>query len=660
MPKYEVELNGNKFEIEAPDDQALSAAVAQLQQSQESGQHLSFEEGAALLDRERMQGASGTVGAALTGVLDGVPIAGPAMLGGTQRAAAGLSSLINGGSYDENLNRAREITATAQEEHPYVTTGANIVGGVAGTIPMVAAAPGAFGVGTGGLLARTAASGLSGSVIGGADSAVRSGGDPLESLKGGVIGLGAGLAGPAIGKGIGAGIRYARGATSDALSGISKPAQRFLEGQFSDPARVASQQQALSRLGPNAVLADVSPEWLGVARGAASRPGTRDAIVEALDARSSAANARLRMDMNANLGQPIIPSQVERAIGASQDAVAEGYGPVMANARAVNTQPIADRLDAITTNLRGPAQRAVREIRGYLDIPGTNVLDPNPQALMASRQAIDGLMGTETNDQVVRQLTIARQEIDGLLAQAAPGVKEVDAQFAELARQRTALQQGRPILSNEASAIRPEELNEILAEGVQPQGLQVGPSAVPTRMRQAVRAEIDRAVGTKANDTTALRQIVRGEGDWNREKLGTLFGQENADRALAAIDRETVFGDTANRVTRGSDTAMGSGFGKFLDETSKAADIPSDSTLIGLGIKGGKRVLEAVLKANAESNAGRYANEIGQLSVADGAIRDQIVDSLLRRAQGLQASSNPKIQAVINALMLSSGQQLSR
>lgn len=626
----------------------------------QEGKHLSYEEGAALLDQESMQGANGAVGAALTGFIDGVPIAGPLMLGASQRGAAGLSSLINGDSYGDNLSRAQDITSTAQQEHPYITTGANIAGGVAGTIPMVMAAPGAFGVGTGSLLGRTIASGLSGGVVGAADSAVRSGGDPLETLKGGLIGGGAGVAGPAIGKAIGSGIRYARGATSDALSGISKPAQRFLEGQFSNPARVTSQQQALSRLGPDAVLADVSPEWLGVARGAASRPGTRDAIVEALNARSSAANARLGADMNANLGRSVIPSQVERAIGASQDAVAEGYGPVMRNARAVNTQPIADRLDAITTNLRGPAQRAVREVRGYLDIPGTNVLDPNPQALMASRQAIDGLLGSETNDQVIRQLTVARQEIDGILAQAAPGVKEVDAQFAELARQRTALGQGRPILSNEASAIRPQELNEILAEGVQPQGLQVGPSAVPTRMRQGVRAEIDRAVGTKANDTTALRQIVRGEGDWNREKLGTLFGQENADRALAAIDRETVFGDTANRVTRGSDTAMGSGFGKFLDETSKAADMPSDSTLIGLGIKGGKRVLEAVLKANAEKNAGRYASEIGRLSVADGPIRDQIVDALMKRAQSQQSASNPQIQAVINALMLSGGQQLSR
>lgn len=659
MPKYEVDINGQKFEIEAPDDNAMTLAVKHLQQ-QKSGQHFTFEEGQALLDKEAQSGVSGAAGAAGSGFLNGIPIAGPAILGGVQRAAAGIGSLIDGDSYADNLKRAQNVTSTAQEQHPYVTTGANIAGGVAGTVPMVMAAPGAFGVGAGGLIPRMVASGLSGAGIGATDSAVRSGGDPLEAAKGGLIGLGAGVAGPAIGKAVGAGIRYARGATADALSGVSKPAQRFLERQFSDPARVSAQQEALARLGPDAVPADVSPEWLGVARGAASRPGTRDPIVNALNARSSAANARLRADMNANLGEPVIPSQIEREIGANQDAVAQGYGPVMGNARAVDTQSLADRLDAITANIRGPEQRAVREVRGYLNIPGTEVLDPNPQALMASRQAIDGLLTNETNPQVIRQLTVARQEVDGLLAQAAPGLKEVDAQFSELARQNTALQQGRPILSNEASAIRPQELQEILAEGSQPQGLQIGPSAVPTRMRQSVRAEIDRAVGTKANDTTALRNIVRGEGDWNREKLGTLFGQENADRALAAIDRETAFGDTANRVTRGSDTAMGSGFGKFLDETAKAADVPADSTLIGLGIKGGKRVLESILKASAEQNAGRYADEIGRLSIAQGPTRDQVIDALMRRAQAQQSASNPQVQAVINALTLSGGRQLSR
>lgn len=624
------------------------------------GKHLSFEEGQALLDQEAMDGASGTIGAALTGMVDGLPIVGPAILGGTKRAAAGVASVVNGGTYADNLERADKIVETAQGQHPYVTTGANVVGGVAGTVPMVVAAPGAFGVGTGSLVARTLASGMSGGVIGTADSAVRSDGDPTETLKGGLIGLGAGMAGPVIGEAVGSGIRYFRDSADDALSGVSKKAQKFLEGQFSDPARVSAQQRRLTELGPDSVLADVSPEWLGIARGGATRPGSRDAIVEALESRGRSANTRLRADMDANLGRPVIPSQVERAIEASQDTVAQGYGPVMGNARAVDTQPIADRLDSITTNLRGPAQRAVREVRGYLNIPGTDVLDPNPQALMASRQAIDGLLGTETNDQVVRQLTMARQEIDGILAQAAPGVKEVDAQFAELARQKTALGQGRPILSNEASAIRPQELNEILAEGVQPQGLQIGASAVPTRMRQGVRAEIDRAVGTKANDTTALRQIVRGEGDWNREKLGILFGQENADRALAAIDREAVFGDTANRVTRGSDTAMGSGFSKFLDETSKAADVPSDTTLLGLGIKGGRRVLETLLKANAEQNAGRYANEIGQLSVAQGQTRDQIVNALMRRAQLRQSAANPNMQAIVNALTQSSARESLR
>ncbi len=48
-----------------------------------------------------------------------------------------------------------------------------------------------------------------------------------------------------------------------------------------NPARGQQIAAGLQRLGPDAMLADVSPEWLRVARGAASRPGQRDPIVNA-------------------------------------------------------------------------------------------------------------------------------------------------------------------------------------------------------------------------------------------------------------------------------------------------------------------------------------------------------------------------------------------
>lgn len=647
--------------------QARARAAAASASSADS--HPSFEEGEKLLDaqdqQQSVQGASGTAGAGLTGFVNGLPVVGPAALGGVQRAAAGISSVIDGDSYDNKLKAAQDLTQQVQTAHPNVTTGGQIAGGIVGTAPIIAAAPAAFGIGDGALLGRTLASMGSSGTLSAADSAARSDGDLGQTGKGLAIGLGAGAVSPILGKAIGAGARYLIGGSDDALSSLSKGAQKYATDQLSDPAKIASQQSALQALGPEATLADVSPEWLGVARGAATRPGTRDAIITPLNERSALANTRLRTDLDQSLGSPIIPSQVDAGLRQSQNTVAQGYGPIMGNARGVDTQALADNLDAQVANLRGPAQRAVQQVRGYLNIPGATVngqavLDPNPQALMASRHAIDGLLETEVNPDVVRVLTGARNDVDGLLAQAAPGVKDVDAQFSELARQREALTQGRPILSNEAQALRPQEVDDMMQQGALPQGTQIGPSGVPFRMKQAVRAEIDRATGTKAIDTTAVRNIVRGEGDWNRTKLGTIFGQDNADQALNAIDRETTFGDTANRITRGSDTAMANGFGQFLNETAKSGDVPTDTTLTGIGIKSGKKLLQALMQQNADGKAAKFAEELGHVSVARGTQRDQLVNALMARAQAGNSSVDPKMQALISAIMQTGGRQALR
>ncbi|UIY25367.1 hypothetical protein LZK76_06750 [Rhizobium leguminosarum] len=74
--------------------------------------------------------------------------------------------------------------------------------------------------------------------------------------------------------------------------------------------------------------------------------------------------------------------------------------------------------------------------------------------------------------------------------------------------------------------------------GAEPQGTLIGPSAESARMRQGTLGDIYRAVGTEGSDMNVLGKIIRGKGDWNREKLGMMFGPEKADASLNAIDRE--------------------------------------------------------------------------------------------------------------------------
>src|SRR5687768_4245665 len=78
---------------------------------------------------------------------------------------------------EESLRQQQGMDRDFAAQHPVIDTAAQLTGGVAGIAPAVMAAPAAFGAGTGSLAARSAASALTGGGIGGADAAVRSGGD---------------------------------------------------------------------------------------------------------------------------------------------------------------------------------------------------------------------------------------------------------------------------------------------------------------------------------------------------------------------------------------------------------------------------------------------------------------------------------------------------
>ena len=667
MPTYEVDLNGQTFEIEAPDEASLSVAVKKLQSDGGSSEKGS-DPGAWSADNVVRSLGRGVLGvgsfldeanAATNATL--APLVDPLLPDSFEK----LPGETWGERYDQALNIQRGKDKAFDERHPVASTGLKIAGGVGSGLGLMRAAPavGQVVLGNGGLtlpakVAATVGAGIGTGAVqgfgageGGAEDRV------LQGLYEAGTGAATGLIMMPVAAGVNAGVKaVARGLigeSDDALSTMTREGRKYVTKELADPEQLGWYRSELDRLGPDAMLADVSPDWQGVARGAAARPGTRSMIVDPLNERSAMANTRLRGDVEANFGPDPIPSAIDREIAQSQEQVGRQYAPIFRERSPFDFTPITDDLDRQITTLRGDAQRQLQRVRGMLnEFDGEGVTN-DPSVAFQTRQAIDGVLATEQNPKVINSLMDARQMIDDALTRSVPRIKEVDASFSELARQREALATGRPILNNEASAMRPIELEEALVAGAQPQGMQVGPSAVPTRMRQAALGEVHRAIGTKANDTTALRNIVRGEGDWNREKLGLLFGHDNADRALNAIDRETVFGDTANRVTRGSDTAMGTRFTKFLDDIENAQDIPGDTTLTGLGTKVARGIVRSLTQAKASSDTGKVAEEVGRLSVAQAKARDEIIEALMKR--GKENVLDQQRLAVVNAILQSGG-----
>ncbi len=670
MPRYEIEMNGQRWEVEAPDEKSLSLAISQMKDGGGSTSQSALKKspGDWSVDNTVRSLSRGVLGmgsyldeanAAFNATL--APLVDPMLPDSFQK----LPQENWSDRYNAALDIQRGKDKAFDDQHPIASTALQVAGGVGSGGALLKAAPaignyalGNTGASVGARVASAAGAGGSTGVVqgfgageGGVENRLR------QARNEGVIGAGASVAMLPVAAGANklasSLARRILGESNDALSTMTEQGRRYVVDELSDPSKMGRYRDRLGELGPDATLADVSPEWLGVARGSAARPGTRGLVVDPLNERSGLANTRLRADVAENFGPDPIPSRVDRAIEADQDIVGRQYGPVMRDRQNYDFTPITDALSDEIQRVRGPAQQQLRNVRQMLNVNGQDMVTTDPAIAFETRQAIDGILKTEQNPKVISALTEARQMIDDGLRASVPRIKEVDGQFAELARQREALGEGRSIMNNGATAMRPVELDDALRQGALPQGEMIGPSGVPLRMQQSSLGELYRAIGTEANDLNALRKTVRGEGDWNREKLGLMFGQDRADNVLNAIDRENVFADTANRVTRGSDTAMGRRFTEFLDEVSQGQEIPSDATLTGTAGRLFKSIMKRMIQGNAETNAGKLAEDIGRLSVATGTTRDQIVEAILRRGQ--QNVVSQQRQSTVRALTRAGG-----
>ncbi|OAP40356.1 hypothetical protein AU381_00055 [Sinorhizobium glycinis] len=191
-----------------------------------AGRHLSYEEGLLELEKERQNTGSGKAGAFGSGFIGDIPIVGPALLGGVERAAAGISSLIDGEDYATNLEQGQRTVQAAQEANPGSRLAGSVAGNVAafGALGSTAAGARALGITGPNLLSRAGASALSSGGISAADTAVR-GGNAADVINSGVIGGAIGGAVPVVG----AGVRGVLGAVGEKVAPAARAVLRPAE-----------------------------------------------------------------------------------------------------------------------------------------------------------------------------------------------------------------------------------------------------------------------------------------------------------------------------------------------------------------------------------------------------------------------------------------------
>ncbi len=374
---------------------------------------------------------------------------------------------------------------------------------------------------------------------------------------------------------------------------------------------------AVADISPAATVADLGDNTQKLAAAIATQPGEAGAkVTNAMKQRSKDSMTRVPAAVNDALGPATPPSAVAADIKTNMGEVGPKYDQVLANAGRVHLASLAQNLDAQIATLKGPALAAAKAVREMLNVNGANAsdlgdkLETSAKGLFEIRHGVDDLFAENMAPKAKRVLTQAREQIDAMLEAAAPGIKELDAQYHELGRQGRALEAGSSVLDTGKNAVWPQDNATAVAEGVQPAGNLVGPSAAAFRLSQGARAEIERIVGTKTNDRVALANLVQGESDWNPQKLAQLFGQDKADKIMQVVQSERRLAETENLAVNGSKTAAVSAAQKDLSVSPVTPSGVRGRSMVDAAFELADAVTRHALSKGREKEAGAIADAI--------------------------------------------------
>ncbi|WP_342714452.1 hypothetical protein AAFG22_14850 [Bradyrhizobium sp. B024] len=600
------------------------------------------------------------------------------------RARAGMDAIIGKGDYGSNLKNEQAQTGQFEADHPLASPVISGVGGVAAPLGMIGAA---------GKAATTGGKMLLGSLVGGGIGGLQGGlsskdwTDVGQTAKDTGVGVGVGglLGGsiPLVGKAASAGYK----ALADALSkpeGISRGASRHLiEALQADG--IPRVQSELDRLGPDAVLGDTGPAMLGKLQGSVLNSDEGRSIgITALTDRNTGTNARIMSDTNRALGPAEDPQTVTNAIRARRSEIdSKAYPAALDNAPEVKTAHILTSLDNAITNSVGMEKKALTNLKGMLtkteqkpllDSEGypqydrlgnerfqeTSVSQNDANVLHKVKGELDNVIqydapglgvpaGALTRQQAA--LKSFRNELNKTLEDQVPGYAAANRESAALAKRGEAVEAGTQYLGSGKTTPSPDRF----AAEFDPlsQGEKIA-------FAKGSRGNIERVLGTKANDLQALRGELQGEGGWNTAKIGTVHGQEAADELAASVDRNLKFRDTYNKVVENSQTAQRQAAARAMkpEPSSETPLIFPGSTVAGVTSTVAKKAFAAALNA-VRPDPTKSFGEVARILSAQGSERDRhllaLVDALSRR-QG-NAALAPQIgdRAALVAALLGNG-----
>lgn len=602
---------------------------------------------------EQQSSALEKAGVASGGLIEGIPVVGPYIRKALDYPAAGAAYLMTDRddvTFDDALKAVRQEQEPAKQRNPMLNTGSQIAGGIAGTLPMVAAAPGMFGAGAGPLLGRSLWSAGTGAAIGGADAGVRNDFDPLAMAKGSALGLGIGAAAPLAGQLIGKGVN----AVTSRFNSPSSAQQSIAQAVGRDG--IDDVTARLAQMGPDAMPMDLGANLQGQAAALAGTPGKSQEII-----RSAVANRQ------ANAGSRIAGS-LDDALGQSVDTVAVADDII--SRRAAAAKPLYEAAYAkpvpftveLEETLKRPAVasalKSAQKMAANEGIPSqqwfANIADdgsvtiqnvPDVRQLDLTKRALDDMISSAQrggNNNEARILTQVKDKIVGMVDDAVPEYAAARKAFSGPSSILDALEEGKNIFGKK---LTPNQLKT--------QMLKMG-DAEKEAFIQGGRAAVADTMGTARNDALAARNMF--SSGYNKEKLEMLVGKEQASKMLGSLDAEKAFTLTRDRVTGNSETFARAQAAQDIGAGAKEPGVVRELLNMNTGsaaAKFGDRFL-----GNARNAAQQKSNEeLARLLVENNGSNISAAVKAVQAAQRRGDLSAQKAKELISSIGVASGQR---
>lgn len=665
MPTYEVEVNGQTFEIEAPDDQSVQLAVRQLQGgSAPAPQSPQAPELDDYYSKGIYAGEYNPLGAVARSV--------DAFASGAQAAPLfGWGDEIAGavlpGETAANQEALQGRNEALRESNPVASISGEIAGSALGArglsglglLPSARLAPAAS------MASRVGVGMAEGGALGalyGAGSA-ESGERTSGALVGGGLGAALGGAVPLVAQGVSSAYR----SIADRLSrnevarqaGVDPSVAAQLAQTLDADGTLGTQGRAnMAAAGQEAMLADAGPNARAVLDTAIQRGGPGAVLARSrIDERVGRDAVALNSALDSALGSP-------QGVYASQNAIRSAAKPAVSDAyKVANQMPIdyasekGRLVESIINRIpsrikRGAIERANErmiydgmenmQIMASIADDGTVTLKEMPNVMQADaiKKALDDIVrdGTDEAGKLSADAAFASRMAKDLRDAVADAVPEYGAALktaADPLSQQSAIELGSKLL-------RPGMTRDKLS-------IAVDGYTAPQRdaLAQGVRSYID---DTVANVTRTIqdgnldaREAYKALRDLssraNREKLTTALGEERARPLFDELDRVAQSFNLRASVTENSKTFARQATNNMVEGLT--APGPVGKAAQGEPIKATKSIVQLLTGQTPE-----------RMTARQDAIYSQIADYLTRPAQqaipAFQAMQNFQGQTVAN------------